>query len=134
MLVTDASVIVAAITGGDERAERIRDRLDGADELAAPHLIDLELMQALRRIVRHGHLTTDRAEDAVENLTDLALNRFPHEPFIDRIWKLRDRLSAYDAAYLALAEAIGIPLITCDAALAVVARESVEVEFFPPEG
>lgn len=132
MIVADASAIVAAITGGDDRAERVRERLAIADGLAAPHLIDLEFVQALRRLVRLGRLSVDRAGDGLENLASLPLDRFPHEPFIDRIWELRDRLSAYDAAYLALAEAIGIPLITCDAALASVARDSVAVEFFPP--
>ena len=61
-----------------------------------------------------------------------AWGRNPHEPFIDRIWELRDDLSAYDAAYLSLAEAISIPLVTCDAGLAAVAERSVEVELFPP--
>ncbi len=60
--------------------------------------------------------------------------RFPHEPFIDRIWELRNDLSAYDAAYLALAEAISIPLITCDAGLATVARRTVDVELLPAAG
>ena len=123
-------MVVAAIAGGGGQAERIRDRLEHEDELAAPHLIDLEVLNAFRRTVRQGELTTDRAVTSVQDLAELVLSRFAHEPLIDRIWELRDRLSAYDAAYLAL----GIPLVTCDAALAAVAGKSVEVELYPPTG
>ena len=133
MIVPDASAIVAAISGGEHRAEVIRDRLEREDELSAPHLIDLEVMQALRRAVRHGELSPDRAFDCVQDLAELALTRFPHEPFTERIWELRDRLSTYDAVYLALAEAIGVPLVTCDAGLAAVAERTADVELFAPE-
>ena len=132
MIVIDASVLVAAIAGGEGRVERIRDRIEQEDELAAPHLIDLEVLNALHRTLRRGELTADRAVAGVQDLAELALSRFAHEPFIDRIWELREMLSAYDAAYLALAEAVAIPLVTCDAALASVAGASVEVELYPP--
>ena len=133
MIVADASAIVAVFSGGEHRAELIRDRLEREDELSAPHLIDLEVMQALRRAVRDGDLSADRAFDCVQDLADLALTRFPHEPFAERIWELRDRLSTYDAVYLALAEAIGVPLVTCDAALAAVADRTIDVVLFAPE-
>lgn len=133
MLVVDASAAYDALVGRDP-LDGIGMRLARADELAAPCLIDVEVINALRKSVLAGRLTADRASDARDDFAGMALSRFPHEPFIDRIWELRDQLSAYDAAYLALAEAIGIPLITCDARLAAVARESVEVEFYPPEG
>jgi len=132
VIVVDASVVVDAITGSDRHAERIRDRLEQEDELAAPHLLDLEVLQALRRLVHRGELTAERGTAGVQDLAELALSRFAHEPFIDRIWELREMLSGCDAAYLALAEAIAIPLVTCDAALASVAGESVEVELYPP--
>ena len=134
MLVVDASAVVSAITAGDERSEQIRERLESDDELAAPHLIDLEVLQALRRLARRGELSPDRAVDGVRDLAELAMTRYPHEPFIDRVWELRGNLSAYDAVYLALAEAIGVPLVTCDAALAAAAGEVVEVELFQPAG
>lgn len=131
MLVVDASAAYDALVGRDPLDE-ITVRLAQGAELVAPYLIDIEVVNALRKSVLAGRLTADRASDARDDLLNLSLDRFPHEPFIDRIWELRDQLSAYDAAYLALAEAIGIPLITCDAALASVARDSVTVEFFPP--
>lgn len=133
MIVADASAVVAAISGGGQQTETIRDQLEREDELFAPHLIDLEVLQALRRAVRLGELSADRAVDGVQALAELALTRFPHEPFTERIWELRDRLSAYDAVYLAIAEAIGVPLVTCDAALAAVAERTVDVELFAPE-
>ena len=134
MLVVDASAVVSAITAGDERSEQIRERLESDDELAAPYLIDLEVLQALRRLARQGELSPDRAVDGVRDLAELAMTRYPHEPFIDRIWEARGNLSAYDAVYLALAEAIGVPLVTCDAALAAAAGDVVEVELFQPAG
>ena len=134
MLVVDASAVVSAITAGDERSEQIRERLESDDELAAPYLIDLEVLQALRRLARQGELSPDRAVDGVRDLAELAMTRYPHEPFIDRVWELRGNLSAYDAVYLALAEAIGVPLVTCDAALAAAAGDVVEVELFQPAG
>jgi predicted nucleic acid-binding protein len=106
--------------------------LGSDDELAAPHLIDLEVLQALRRLARRGELSSDRAVDSVRDLAELVMIRYPHEPFIDRTWELRDSLSAYDAAYVALAEAISIPLITCDAGLAAIAERTVTVELFSP--
>ena len=134
MLVVDASAVVSAITAGDERSEQIRERLESDDELAAPYLIDLEVLQALRRLARQGELSPDRAVDGVRDLSELAMTRYPHEPFIDRVWELRGNLSAYDAVYLALAEAIAVPLVTCDAALAAAAGDVVEVELFQPAG
>lgn len=131
MFVVDASAIVRAIGEGSP-ADDLRTRLDEDGELAAPHLVDLEVTQALRRFVRLGALTFDRAYAAIEDLADLNLTRYPHVVLLDRIWELRDRASAYDAAYLALAEAIGVPLVTCDAKLAVAAGSLVEVELFRP--
>ena len=87
-------------------------------ELDAPHLIDIEVLHALRGLVRAGKVTADRAADARTDLADLAITRYGHEPVADRIWALRDNLTAYDAASVALAEALDATLITCDARLA----------------
>lgn len=133
MLVVDASAVVDAVVESGP-SDPIPARLAEADGLVAPHLIDLEVLHFLRRMVHTERLTADRASDALDDFADLELTRYPHEPFIDRIWELRDGLSAYDAAYLALAEAISIPLITCDRGLASVADRTVEVELFPPSG
>ena len=86
----------------------------------------------LRRFVHTKRLAADRAGDALDDFADLELTRYPHEPLIDRIWELRDDLGACDASYLALAEAISIPLLTRDAGLAAVAERTVAVELFAP--
>lgn len=131
MIVVDASAAFDAVTGHGSPV-RIWERLAAEDEVVAPHLIDVEFLHALRRCVLRGDISIDRASDARDDFADLALSRYPHEPFIDRIWELRDDLSAYDSTYLALAEAISIPLITRDRGLAKVAERTVAVELFPP--
>ncbi|KAA0273351.1 MAG: PIN domain-containing protein [Acidobacteria bacterium] len=131
MLVVDASAVVDVVAEMPP-GEDVRERLDNDGELAAPHLIDLEVLQALRRFARSGDLSPDRAQIAIEDFEDLSLTRYPHVALLDRIWALRDRLSAYDAAYVALAEAIGVPLVTCDAKLASAAAGIAAVELFSP--
>lgn len=86
--------------------------------LHAPHLIDLEIAQVLRRYVRSGAISAERGAEAVADLGDFPLTRYPHHVLLRRIWELRHSLTAYDAAYLALAEALGAPLLTRDRALA----------------
>lgn len=95
--------------------ERVRSPLV---TLHAPHVIDLEVTQALRRYVTLGVLEQDRAEVALRHLSQLDLNRYAHEPFLPRIWALRDNLTAYDAAYVSLAEALEATLLTRDERLA----------------
>ena len=88
------------------------------ETLHAPHLVDLEVTQALRRYVRTGIIPADRGAEALADLGDLPLTRYPHQVLLPRIWELRHGLTAYDAAYLALAEVLDAPLITRDRALA----------------
>lgn len=98
------------------------------ETLHAPHLLDLEVAQVLQRYAAAGALTQDRGSQALEDFADLPLDRYPHHRFLDRIWELRHNLTAYDAAYVALAEALAAPLVTRDAALAKVRhRARVEV-------
>ncbi len=90
---------------------RIRDpRLS----LHTPHLLDVEVAQVLRRYVRAGNLDADRVVRALVGLQELDVERWPHEPFLARIWELRENLTAYDGAYVALAEALACPLLTLD--------------------
>lgn len=96
--------------------------------LHAPHLLDLEVLHVLRRLVRRGNLTPSRAAEAVEDLLDLPLTRYPHVALAGRVWELRGALTAYDGAYVALAEALGAPLLTRDAALASVRGHRTRVE------
>lgn len=88
------------------------------ETLHAPHLIDLEVAQVLRRYERSGVISAQRGAEALTDLLDFPLTRYPHSVLLDRIWQMRHGLTAYDAAYLALAEALDAPLVTRDAALA----------------
>ena len=86
--------------------------------LHAPHLLDVEVAQVLRRYVRDKTITAQRGQEALEDLGDLPLNRYPHDFLIPRVWELRATLTAYDAIYVALAELLDAPLLTCDGRIA----------------
>jgi predicted nucleic acid-binding protein len=86
--------------------------------LHAPHLLDVEVAQVLRRYVRDKTITARRGQEALEDLGDLPLNRYPHDFLIPRVWELRATLTAYDAIYVALAELLDAPLLTCDRRIA----------------
>lgn len=88
-----------------------------AEELYAPHLIDVEFLQALRRLVSVDRLREDSAGLALDRLRTWPIERYGHTGFVRRIWELRHSVSAYDAVYVALAEALGAPLATCDTKL-----------------
>ena len=100
----------------------------------APALLDLEVLEVLRGLTRGGKLRRHAAEVAVGDYRELALSRYPSTDLMARIWELRDNLTAYDAAYVALAEVLGIPLITCDARLASAPGHEATVEVFAPTG
>jgi len=118
VLVIDASALLELLlrTG---LADRLMHRaLDPATRLHAPHLVDVEVLQGLRRLLHRKQITALRAEQVLEDLSQLLIERHPHQPLIARIWEMRDSLSAYDSAYVALAEALAAPLLTCDGKLA----------------
>ncbi len=104
-------------------------RLGDDGDLHAPHLIDIEILHALRGLVRAGKLSADRAQDVRSDVAALAITRYGHEPLADRIWALRENLTAYDAAFVALSEALKVPLITCDARLA--SAPDITAELYP---
>jgi predicted nucleic acid-binding protein len=128
VIVLDASALLELLlvtNKGGEVAERIA---APEETLHAPHLIDLEVAQVLRRYLARRQLDEVRASQALDDLRDLDLNRYPHDVLLGRIWELRHNASAYDAAYLALAEALGAPLLTSDARLREVPDARVHVE------
>ena len=118
MIVLDASVLVELLLGTDSGRSIAARIADPGLGLHVPHLADVEVTQALRRFVRDGELDVTSGASALQNLRSLDLERHPHEPLLDRAWALRDRLTAYDAVYVALAEALDTVLLTCDARLA----------------
>jgi predicted nucleic acid-binding protein len=118
MSVLDSSAVVELLLGsrlGRAVAARLADPAKG---LHAPHLLDVEVAQALRRYVREGELDAGSASVALEDLRSLDIERHGHEALLDRIWALRQNLTAYDATYVALAEALDTKLLTCDRQLA----------------
>jgi predicted nucleic acid-binding protein len=131
MLVVDTSAVVAALVGRPPD-RKLLERLGADGDLHAPHLLDVELLHVLRRLVATGHLSGDRAADARVDFADLVVVRYPHHPLADRIWALRPNLSAYDATFVALGEALGVPLVTCDARLAAAPGHRAQVELFTP--
>ena len=93
----------------------------------APHLIDPEVVSAMRRLTMHGGLQPERASQALNDFARLSIVRHAHLPLLDRVWALRDRFTAYDASYVALAELFEAELVTTDRALAQSARGLVAV-------
>ena len=117
MIVVDASIIVTALADDGEEGDRVRRRLRG-ERLAAPQLIDVEVLSAWRRMHASGDLDERRAKLAIADLRSLRVDRVPHLPLLDRCWDLRANFTAYDAIYVALAEAMAVALLTADSALA----------------
>ena len=128
MIVLDASAAVDWLLQ-TSTAERIESRIFSRNQsLHAPELLDLEVAQVLRRLVRENLLSPSRGEQAIHDLLDLRITRYPHSVLLPRIWQLRHNLSAYDAAYLVLAENLDATLLTRDARLASAAGHTATVE------
>ena len=117
MIVLDASIVVELLTNGVS-AELIRDELAGRSEkLIAPHLLDIEVASSLRNLVAGQRIEARYTQQLLVKLAELPVQRFSHRPLLSRIWELRHNFTAYDAAYIALAEATGAVLYTCDGKL-----------------
>ena len=126
MIVVDASTAVSGLL----RAGPARSRLAG-HALHAPHLLDTEVSDAIRKLVLRQRLTADEAGGALAGWKLLGLHRYPTIGLIDRIWELRHNVSAYDAAYIALAEALGCNLVTADQRLASASGPRCTIEIVP---
>jgi predicted nucleic acid-binding protein len=130
VIVLDASAAIDWLlqtAAGKQIEERIFSR---GESLHAPHLLDLEVAQVMRRLVREGAVSAPRADQAIQDLLDLRVTRYPHFVFLPHIWRLRDNFSAYDAAYVALTEKLGATLITRDARLASASARVASIELF----
>ena len=130
MIVLDASAAVVVLLNLGPDAARIRERMaESDDDLHAPHLFEVEVLSVLRRYFLRGGLSQERARLALNRLSTLRLSRYPHIALLSRVWELRNNVTAYDAAYIALAETLEAPLVTTDARLSRVPgiRAAVEV-------
>ena len=127
MIVLDASAVVDLLLRVG-RAARVEDRIRADPSLHAPGLLDLEVAQAVRRAVAAGEISEARGGRAVVALAALSVRRYPHAPLLARIWRLRSQLTAYDAAYVALAEVLDAPLVTRDARLGRASGHRAKVE------
>jgi predicted nucleic acid-binding protein len=129
MIVVDASIVASALSDDDQDGSRIRSRLVG-ETLVAPELLDVEVLSVWRREVRRGKLPLERAGQALADLAALPMARAPHQPLLERIWELRDHLTAYDAAYVALAEVLDTSLLTADEPLSRSSGPRCEIVLF----
>jgi predicted nucleic acid-binding protein len=130
VIVLDASAVVDWLLRtppGRNIEDRIYSRLE---TLHAPHLLDVEVVQVLRRLVRQQVIPASRADEAIDDLIDLRITRYPHIILIRRVWQLRNKFSAYDAIYLALAQQLNAALITRDSVFASASGHGAVVELF----
>jgi predicted nucleic acid-binding protein len=128
VIVVDASALIEVLLR-TPAAKAVEDRLFAPQQtLHAPHLIDLEVAQVIRRLAMHREIAAKRGRDALSDLADFPLWRYPHDSLLARIWDLRGNLTAYDAAYVALAEALDALLLTRDKRLASAAGHRARIE------
>jgi predicted nucleic acid-binding protein len=128
LIVVDASALLEALLRTPS-AKAVEDRLFAPRQtLHAPHLLDVEVAQVIRRYALNGEIEGARGGLALADLADLPLRRYPHDFLLPRIWDLRANLTAYDAAYVALAEALDAPLLTRDRRLAAAAGHRARIE------
>ena len=128
MIVVDASVMLEVLLRTPD-VQAVEERLfDPHETLHAPHLLDVEVAQVLRKQVAKGVMSDARGQEALQDFLDLPLVRYPHDFLLPRVWELRKNLTAYDAVYVALAEALRFPLVTCDANIAGAPGHSAQVD------
>jgi predicted nucleic acid-binding protein len=128
VIVVDASALLEALLR-TPAANVVEERLFAPRQtLHAPHLLDVEVAQVIRRYAANGEIDDARGRLALADLADLPLRRYPHDFLLPRIWDLRNNLTAYDAAYVALAEALDAPLLTRDRRLASAAGHHAQIE------
>ena len=135
MIVADASVVVELLLNRDAPAGvEIGTRFDRDEVVCAPHLLDAEVGQALRRLALRGQMSAPRASASLNHLVRLPIQRYAHGWLLPRAFELRSNVTVYDALYLALAEALDVPLLSCDAKLRDVPGCLASVEILPLTG
>ena len=131
MIVLDSSAAVDYLVRHRDQGDWVADQLHADGDLHAPHLIDVEVVAALRALVSHGAISPERGARALESLLGLDLARYPHLPFARRMWSLSANHSAADAVFIALAQALDAPLVTTNAHLAQAPNLPVQVRVPP---
>ena len=131
MIVLDASAAVSVLLNQEAGAPRILERIEWADgDLHVPHLFEIEVMSVLRRYTLSGRISEERGAELLEDLVDMIITCYPHTALLSRVWELRENVTAYDAAYIALAETLDAPLITRDERLSRAPGIHAAVEVF----
>src|SRR5438132_1637921 len=128
MIVIDASAVLEALLRTPNADAVARWLFDPSETLHAPHLLDVEVAQVLRRYAVNREIDSERGRAALADLADLPMRRYPHDFLLPRVWDLRNNLTAYDAVYVALAEALDCPLITRDQRLAAAPGHHARIE------
>lgn len=128
-LILDASVAIEVFSSPRPDPELQRRVSTGA--AAAPELFDLEACNVLRKMVLRGRITASDASGVLQDIRDAPVVRIAHRHLVQRVWELRDNITAYDASYVALAELIGVPLVTCDARIGRASGHRAQVEVYP---
>lgn len=129
MIVVDTSAVLSSLLETSSN-EQLLARLGRDGDLHAPHLIDLEILHAARRLIRMRKISEEGATRLRREFAAMSITRYPHHPLSDRIWELRRSVTAYDGAFVALAEALEVPLVTCDRRLAGSSGHDAEIELF----
>jgi predicted nucleic acid-binding protein len=134
VIVLDASAAIELLlrTPTGNRVERLI--FSTGESLHAPHLIDLEVAQVLRRYTIADRIRSARGTEALQDLADMSLIRHHHTSFLPRVWQLRENLTAYDAVYVALAELLEARLLTCDGRMTRAGNHRARIELIPMPG
>lgn len=128
MIVVDASAVLDALLQTPSAEAVRRSMFAMGQTLHAPHLLDVEVAQVVRRYTLAGEIGAERGKEALTDLTAFPIRRYPHDVLLPRVWELRDNMSAYDAVYVALAEVLDARLLTTDRRLATAAGRHASVE------
>jgi predicted nucleic acid-binding protein len=131
LIVLDASALMDFLLERGGHGDWVAKQLLEADSIHAPHLIDVEIASAVRKRESAGTISPRRGRETLEDLAATPLMRYPTTPLLGRIWELRSNLTAYDANYVALAEALNVPLVTTDLHLAEAPGHRARIEVYP---